>query len=308
MLRPGAELLKELGGIHAFCGWNGPILSDSGGFQVFSLKKIRKISEEGVEFRSYLDGAKYFLSPERSLEIQQQLGVDIAMAFDECPSAGLTHPEVERSLELTLRWAKRSLRSRQSAAVFGITQGGTFADLRKRAAEELAALSFDGYAIGGLSEGEAKGAMYEVLEYHPRQLPTDRIRYLMGVGTPEDILEAVRQGVDLFDCVIPTRAGRFGRAYTNGPLPFLNIKNSCYATDSTALDSQCQCVTCRNYSKAYLNHLFKVGEMLGPQLLTVHNLTHYLDLMGKIRKSILSGTFLELYQHEKSRWRGFQEN
>lgn len=307
MLRPGSGLIKQIGGIHNFCNWRGPILSDSGGFQVFSLKDIRKISEEGVEFRSYLDGAKYFLTPERSLEIQQELDVDIAMAFDECPAAGQGHQEVEKSLELTLRWAKRSLAARDTAAVFGITQGGTFPDLRARAAEELGALPFDGYAIGGLSVGESKELMYEVLQYHVRQLPSDHIRYLMGVGTPEDIIQAVSEGVDLFDCVIPTRAGRFGRAYVSGAAPYINIKNSRYASDTSPLDQECSCLACRNYSRAYLNHLFKVGEMLGPQLLSIHNLTHYLSLVSKIRTSIAAGSFLTLFKEEKSRWRDFQE-
>lgn len=309
-LRPGSELIASLGGIHRFCGWRGPILSDSGGFQVFSLERIRKITEEGVEFQSHLDGAKCFLSPEKSIQIQEELGVDIAMAFDECPAGTLGHGEVEKSLALTERWARRSLAARRSdvTRVFGITQGGVFRDLRTRAAETISSIevngrTFDGMAIGGLSVGEDKSLMYEVLSYHPQQLPEHKIRYLMGVGTPEDILEAVSQGVDLFDCVMPTRSGRFGRAFVSGPEPLINIKNSDFARDSNTLDSDCSCLACRNYSRAYLHHLFKVGEMLGPQLLSMHNLAHYLSLMREIRSCISAGQFEGLYRREKLRWR-----
>lgn len=308
MLRPGSELIERLGGIHKFCGWSGPILSDSGGYQVFSLKEIRKVSEEGCQFKSHLDGTTYFLTPERSIEIQEQLGVDIAMAFDECPASGLDYQNVKDSLELTLRWAERSLSARNKAALFGITQGGLYPDLRARAALELAAMPFDGYAIGGLSVGEPKRAMYQVLDYHVEQLPAEKIRYLMGVGTPQDIVQAVSRGVDLFDCVIPTRAGRFGRAYVSGEPPYLNLRNRCFSEDSTPLDQHCACPACRNYSRAYLHHLFKVGEMLAPQLLSIHNLTHYLTLMKRLRDSISEGTFGEMYQEELARWGGFQEN
>ncbi|MBX7145306.1 MAG: tRNA guanosine(34) transglycosylase Tgt [Oligoflexia bacterium] len=309
-LRPGAELISRLGGIHRFCAWHGPILSDSGGFQIFSLQRIRKISEEGVEFQSHLDGAKCFLSPETSIGIQEQLGVDIAMVLDECPAGTLSHAEVEKSLALTERWARRSLAARRSEGtrVFGITQGGVFRDLRTRAAESIAAIEvdgqrFDGLAIGGLSVGEAKDAMYEVLSYHPQQLPEGRIRYLMGVGTPEDIVTAVSEGVDLFDCVMPTRSGRFGRAFVSSDEPMINIKNSRFERDTGVLDSNCCCVACRNYSRAYIHHLFKVGEMLGPQLLSIHNLTHYLRLMQEIRSAIAAGRFDELLQREKARWK-----
>jgi queuine tRNA-ribosyltransferase len=305
-LRPGSRLISELGGIHSFCGWNGPILSDSGGFQVFSLKSIRTISEEGVIFRSHLDGMEHFLSPEVSIGIQEELGVDIAMAFDECPSGGAPRDVIERSLGLTERWAARSVLARKTdrTSIFGITQGGVYRDLRTRAAEQISSLPFDGFAIGGLSVGEPKPLMYEVLAYHPQQLPFDKIRYLMGVGTPEDIVEAVKNGVDLFDCVMPTRAGRFGRAFVSGDSPYLNVKNSRFSRDREPLDSACQCLACRRYHRAYIHHLFKVGEMLGPQLLSIHNLTHYLSLLGRIRASLDTGTFESLYSAEKSRWNG----
>ncbi len=303
-LRPGEQLVARLGGIHSFTGWHKAILSDSGGYQIFSLKTLRRLSEEGVEFRSHLDGSLQFLSPEKAVHIQETLGVDIAMALDECPSSGLSHAEVERSLALTLRWAKRCIdaRTRPATALFGITQGGLFPDLRARSAEGISSLRFDGTAIGGLSVGEPKERMYEVLSYHVDQLPPGKIRYLMGVGTPEDIVQAVSEGIDLFDCVMPTRAGRFGRAFVKGTEPFINIKNAQHASDDGSLDSSCLCVACRNYSRAYLHHLFKVGEMLGPQLLSIHNLTHYLDLMGTIRQAIAAGRFADLYAAEKKRW------
>ncbi len=304
-LRPGHEQVAALGGIHKFVDWSGPILSDSGGFQVFSLKGIRKLTEECVEFRSHIDGSRQSLSPEKAIHIQETLGVDIAMVLDECPSMDLSYAETLRSLELTLRWAQRCQQARtkpEDTKVFGITQGGKHADLRKRSAEELALLNFDGYAIGGLSVGEPKEVMYEVLSYHVDQLPADKIRYLMGVGTPQDIVEAVSRGVDLFDCVMPTRSGRFGRAYVSGDLPYLNIKNKIYRDDLKPLDESCKCLACRKYSRAYVHHLFRVEEMLGPVLLSIHNLTHYMDLMRKIRESINADTFSELYQNEQRRW------
>ena len=304
-LRPGEAVIKGQGGIQRFCGWPGPILSDSGGFQVFSLKSIRKISEEGVEFNSHIDGARCFLSPEKSIQIQEDLGVDIAMMLDECPAGNLEYAYIEKSLAMTNRWAGRALaaRKREDMSLFGITQGGPFRDLRTRAAEELGALPFDGFAIGGLSVGEPKNIMYEVLSYHRAQLPADRICYLMGVGTTEDIVEAVRNGVDLFDCVMPTRAGRFGRAFVScESAPYINIKNSGYTEDPRPLDTSCGCFACRRYSRAYLHHLFSVGEMLGPQMLSLHNLTHYLALMKSIREAIAAGSFSELYREVKTRW------
>lgn len=308
-LRPGAPLIARLGGVHTFSGWKGPILSDSGGFQIFSLRGIRTLSEEGVEFRSHLDGSKRFLSPEGSIGIQEELGVDIAMVLDECPSPELPKDAVARSLEMTLRWAARSLqaRRRESTAVFGITQGGMHRDLRKHSAQALSELPFDGMAIGGLSVGEPKDVMYEVLSWHVDHLPATKIRYLMGVGTPEDIIEAVRRGVDLFDCVMPTRAGRFGRAFVRGEQPQINIKNAEHAVSAEPLDATCRCVACRNYSRGYLHHLFKNDEMLGPQLLSVHNLTHYLDHMASIRRAIEESRFEQLYHAEKLRWRSVVE-
>lgn len=307
-LRPSHAHVQSLGGIQKFCGWNGPVLSDSGGFQIFSLSGLRTLSEKGVEFRSHLDGAKMFLSPELAIEIQETLGVDIAMVLDECPAATLTHAETEKSLELTLRWAQRALQSRKApekTSLFAITQGSIFSDLRQRAAEHLSQLPFDGFAIGGLSVGESKEKMYEVLSYHPQQLPNDKIRYLMGVGSPRDIVEAVKHGVDLFDCVMPTRAGRFGRAFIAGGEPFINIRNVRFASDQEPLDSNCNCFACRTHTRAYLHHLFKVEEMLGPQLLSLHNLTHYLDLMASIRRAIADSTFGQLYEREAVRWKGF---
>jgi len=309
-LRPGSPLINSLGGIHRFCSWEGPILSDSGGYQVFSLQSIRSISEEGVRFRSHLDGAEIMLTPERSVAIQEELGVDIAMAFDECPPADLDYDGFARSLERTLRWEKRSseARSRPETALFGITQGGKHRELRTQSIQALQEIGFDGYAIGGLSVGEPQEVMYDVLSYHVQQLPESKIRYLMGVGTPADIVEAVSNGIDLFDCVMPTRAGRFGRAFLGGDRPYLNIRNACWTRSEEPLDSKCRCLACRRYSRAYIHHLFKAEEMLGPQLLSIHNLTHYLTLMEEIRKSIETGTFGLLYQKVRSRWQAGKEN
>lgn len=303
-LRPGHERIRRVGGIHAFSGWHGPILSDSGGYQVFSLKGIRSITEQGVEFRSHLDGSKQFLSPEMSIEVQQTMGVDIAMALDECPASTLDFATIERSLAMTIRWAGRSLEARSDPemCMFGITQGALHRELRTRSAEQIREIPFDGYAIGGLSVGEPKEAMYEVLRYHVAQLPETHIRYLMGVGTPEDIIESVSRGVDIFDCVMPTRSGRFGRVFVDSDPPFINIKNSRFAEDTGPIDPACRCVACRCYSRAYIHHLFKVGEMLGPQLASVHNLTHYLDFMAGIRAAIERGEFVPMYERIKNRW------
>lgn len=315
-LRPTPQVVRSLGGIHNFTGWRGPILSDSGGFQIFSLKGMRKLSEDGVEFQSHLDGNRCYLTPEKAIQIQEELGVDIAMVLDECPAADMPRDAVERSLEMTLRWAKRSLhaRSNPQTAIFGITQGGMNRDLRTKSIEgllkidqEIPGKRFQGFAVGGLSVGEARQTMYEVLSYHPAQLPADRPRYLMGVGTPEDIVTAVRNGIDMFDCVMPTRAGRFGRAFVSGDEPWINIRNSRFSRDTTALDPECACVACRNYSKGYLHHLMKVGEMLGPQMLSIHNLTYYLNLMRRIRESIRGGQFEGLYREVTGRWEGFRD-
>ena len=311
-LRPGFELIERLGGVHKFCNWSGPMLSDSGGFQVFSLQGLRKITEEGAAFKSHLDGSDKFLSPEISIQVQEALGVDIAMVFDECPSPDRPYDEIANSLEMTLRWAKRSLASRKKqGAIFAITQGATHPELRKHSAQALAEIElegrgFDGFAIGGLAVGESKQQMYEVLSYHVDHLPAAKIRYLMGVGTPGDIVQAVKEGVDLFDCVMPTRAGRFGRAFIGGAQPYINIKNHKFSEDLMPLDEQCSCLACRNYSRAYIHHLFKSDEMLGPQLLSIHNLSHYLSLMKEIRQAIGAGTFDQVYQRESAKWAGYR--
>ncbi len=304
-LRPGEQLIKQLGGVHKFCAWNGPILSDSGGFQVFSLQGIRKITEDGVTFRSHIDGAECFLSPEKSIQIQEDLGVDIAMVLDECPSATLPHADVEKSLAMTNRWAKRSLdsRSRPDTAIFGITQGAIFPDLRKRAAEELSEINFNGMAIGGLSVGEGTEQMHEVLSYHVQQLPGSKIKYLMGVGTPFDIVQAVYEGVDLFDCVMPTRSGRFGRAFISGEEPYVNIRNARFQLETAPLDENCDCLACRNYSRAYIHHLYRCDEMLGPQLLSIHNLRHYLKLMQDIRDAISQSRYGEFHSKISNIWK-----
>jgi len=305
-LRPGPELIQELGGIHKFASWGGPILSDSGGFQVFSLNSLRKLEEAGVTFSSHLDGTKMFLSPEKSIEIQEMLGVDIAMAFDECPPGDLPHDKVKQSLELTYRWAERSVAARkvpEKTKLFGIAQGGIFKDLRTKAAEMVSSLPFDGYAIGGLSVGEKKEDMYDVLSYHPQQLPADKIRYVMGVGTPEDIVEAVNNGVDLFDCVMPTRSGRFGRAFISGDEPYINMRGSRFKKDLRPLDENCSCIACQRYSRAYIHHLFQVEEMLGPTMLSLHNVTFFLTHLAKIRAAIETGSFGSYYSLIKEQWR-----
>ena len=306
MLRPGIDLLEKLGGVHAFMNWDRAVLSDSGGFQVFSLASIRKVREEGVEFRSHIDGSAHFLSPETSVEIQARMGVDIAMAFDECPEYGLSHAEVETSLELTQRWAGRSLAARNSVAavasaagrpgaasptpgLFGIVQGGVYPDLRKRAVEQIAAMGFDGIAIGGVSVGEPKPEMLEIMNTTAPLLPADKPRYLMGVGTPEDLLDGVAAGIDMFDCVMPTRNARNGTLFTSAGK--LQIKNAKYAADRRPLDERCSCVTCRTVSRAYLRHLFLNGEIAALVYNTIHNVWFYLDLMRGIRQAIALDSF-----------------
>jgi tRNA-guanine transglycosylase, queuosine-34-forming len=289
MLRPGIELLERLGGVHRFMNWDRAVLSDSGGFQVFSLASIRKVREEGVEFRSHIDGSAHFLSPETSIDIQQRMGVDIAMAFDECPAYGLSHAEVERSMELTHRWARRSLAARNGqAALFGIVQGGIHPDLRKRSAEEIGSIDFDGVAIGGVSVGEPKEEMLEVMNLTAPLLPADKPRYLMGVGTPEDLLDGVAAGIDMFDCVMPTRNARNGSLFTSTGK--VAIKNARYAADEGPLDPRCSCMTCRTVSRAYLRHLYVNGEIAAMVYNTIHNVSFYLDLMKGIRHSIASNS------------------
>jgi queuine tRNA-ribosyltransferase len=290
MLRPGIDLLERLGGVHKFMSWDRAVLSDSGGYQVFSLSAIRKIREEGVEFRSHLDGSLHFLSPEKSIEIQTRMGVDIAMAFDECPGHGLSHADVERSMELTHRWARRSLAVRRSPlAVFGIVQGGAFPDLRQRSVDEIASMDFDGIALGGIAVGESKEETFDTIRFAAPLMPKDKPRYLMGVGTPEDLVNAVDAGIDMFDCVMPTRNARNGSLFTN--MGKIAIKNARYADDQGPLDPECSCVTCRTVSRAYLRHLFVSGEIAGLVYNTIHNVSFYLDLMGKVRQAIASNSF-----------------
>jgi queuine tRNA-ribosyltransferase len=290
MLRPGVDLIEELGGVQRFMAWDRPVLSDSGGFQVFSLAEMRRVREEGVEFQSHLDGSAQFLSPESSIEIQCRMGVDIAMAFDECPPGGMPHPDVERSMELTHRWAARSLAARRgNSALFGIVQGGIYPDLRRRSVETLAAMPFDGLAIGGLSVGEPKEAMLDTLRYTAPLMPQDRPRYLMGVGTPEDLLDGVAAWVDMFDCVMPTRNARNGTLFTRDGK--ISIKNARFRNDDSPLDGECACPTCRNVSRAYLRHLYTTGEIAASVYNTMHNLWFYLDLMRGIRQAIASKSF-----------------
>ena len=303
MLRPGIEVLEKLGGLHRFMGWDRAILTDSGGFQLFSLASIRKIREEGVEFRSHIDGSPYFLTPEESVGIQTRMGVDIAMAFDECPASGLSHAEVERSMEPTHRWAKRSLSARSGGtAVFGIVQGGIHEDLRKRSVEEIAGMDFDGVAIGGVSVGESKEQMFQVVDFTAPLLPVDRPRYLMGVGTPEDLVNGVAAGIDMFDCVMPTRNARNGSLFTNRGK--VAIKNAKHLTDDSPLDPECSCMTCRTVSRAYLRHLFVTGEMAASVYSTIHNVSFYLDLMRSIRQSIASNSFRSFREDFLSRVAG----
>ncbi|MEO1729696.1 MAG: tRNA guanosine(34) transglycosylase Tgt [Pseudomonadota bacterium] len=298
MLRPGAERMARLGGLHKFMRWDRPILTDSGGYQVMSLSDLRKLTEQGVEFRSHIDGSKHMLTPERSMEIQRLLGSDIVMAFDECPRADRPRDEIAASMELSMRWARRSREGFDSgeehaarAALFGIQQGALDEDLRKISADKLIDIGFDGYAVGGLAVGEGQEAMFRVLDYAPGQLPKDRPRYLMGVGKPDDLVGAVERGIDMFDCVLPTRSGRNGQAFTwNGPI---NLRNARFAEDQEPLDASSVCSASRDYSKAYLHHLIKSGEMLGAMLLTEHNLAFYQSLMKSMRDAIEREEFTE---------------
>jgi len=307
-LRPGIDVIKSAGGLHRFTGWDRALLTDSGGFQVWSLGALRKITEEGAEFRSHVDGSQRFLSPEVSMEVQASLGSDIVMVLDECAPGEADHDEAERSMNLTARWAKRSrtafdrlqsegadtgrLESEEvsgAQALFGIVQGAGHLDLRRASLEQTANIGFDGYAIGGLSVGEEKSVMFEVIGDLAPRMPKESPRYLMGVGTPEDLVEAVARGIDMFDCVLPTRNGRTGQAFTSRGK--LNIKNAQWTTDSRPLDESCSCSVCRRHSRAYLRHLYMSGEMLASILLTHHNLAFFLDTMRGVRQSIRSGDF-----------------
>lgn len=298
MLRPTAERIARLGGLHKFMHWDKPILTDSGGFQVMSLAKLRKITENGVTFQSHLDGTKIELTPERSMEIQYLLGSDITMAFDECTPFPATHAVAKESMELSMRWAARSKEAfvaRKGYALFGIVQGSVYADLREISANALKKIGFDGYAIGGLAVGEGQELMFSTLDTTAPHLPPDKPRYLMGVGKPDDIIGAVMRGVDMFDCVIPTRSGRNARAYTfSGEM---NMRNAKFADDSAALEAECCCTLCTQFSRAYLHHLFKAEEMLGPMLLTEHNLIFYQRLMQQIREAITHGSMAAYQDH-----------
>ncbi len=293
-LRPGHELVREAGGLHKFMNWNGAILTDSGGFQVFSLGKLRKITEEGVKFQSHIDGSPHMITPEKSIEIQNALGSDIIMAFDECTPYPADREYAKKSLERTTRWLKRCKeyhKNIENQSLFGIMQGGMYKDLRKLSAEQIVELDLPGYAIGGLSVGEPKEIMIDVLSDCVDYLPADKARYLMGVGSPDYIFEGVERGVDMFDCVLPTRIGRHGLAMTSQGR--VNIKNQQYEKDWSPLDPECDCYTCRNYSKAYLRHLFKAGEMLSSTLMSTHNLHFLIKMMEQIRTSIEEDRFLE---------------
>ena len=290
MLRPGAERVARLGGLHRFMNWDRPILTDSGGFQVMSLADLRKLTEAGVTFRSHVDGSVHHLSPETSMEIQRLLGSDIVLAFDECPALPATDAAVAASMRLSMRWAERSRAAfgdRPGHMLFGIMQGGVTRELREESAAALTAIGFDGYALGGLAVGEGQAAMFGVLDYAPGLLPDDRPRYLMGVGKPDDIVGAVLRGVDMFDCVLPSRSGRTGQALTRRGA--VNIKNARHAEDPRPLDPDCTCPACTGYSRAYLHHVFKSGEIIASMLLTWHNLHYYQELMAGLRAAIAEG-------------------
>jgi len=288
MLRPGAERIAQLGGLHRFMDWPGPILTDSGGFQVMSLAKLRKLDADGVTFQSHLDGATYRLTPERSIEIQHLLDATITMVLDECTSFPATSDEARTSMQLSMRWARRSrdaFQKRDGYGLFGIVQGSIYPELRAESARALIDIGFDGYAVGGLAIGEGQATTFAVLDATVPHLPTDAPRYLMGVGTPGDIIGAVQRGIDMFDCVIPTRAGRTARAYTSRGV--FNLRNARFADDAAPLDPRCACPACTRHSHAYLHHLFKAEEMLGPMLLTWHNVQYYQDLMRDLRTAIM---------------------
>jgi len=313
MLRPGAERVARLGGLHMFMNWSRPILTDSGGYQVMSLSELTKVTEEGVAFRSHLDGSRHMLSPERSMEVQRLLGSDIVMAFDQLVQTTSTPEQQQEAMERSMRWAKRSRDAfdqggehAEGAALFGIQQGALDEELRKQSADALIDIGFDGYAVGGLAVGEGQEAMLGCLDFAPGQLPSDKPRYLMGVGKPDDIVEAVRRGIDMFDCVLPTRSGRTGQAFTaDGPI---NIRNARFAEDEGPLDADCPCPTCSTYSRAYVHHLVRSGEILGAMLMTEHNLWFYQRLMQGMREAIgerrfaaHAASFLDRYRNSKAR-------
>ena len=287
MLRPGADLVEKMGGLHKFMNWNKPILTDSGGFQVMSLSGLRKIGEDGVSFASHIDGKRYFLSPEESIKIQHKLDSNITMCFDECVKLPAPHDKVAKSMEMSMRWAKRSKQAfvdRDGYGIFGIQQGGDYEDLRRISAQKLCEIGFDGYAIGGLAVGEGQETMFKVLDYAPQTLPADKPRYLMGVGRPDDIVGAVLRGVDMFDCVMPTRSGRTSQAFTR--FGTINIRNARHKEDPRPLEEGCDCPLCTGYSRAYIHHLQKANEVLAVMLLTWHNIRYYQRLMAGLRQAI----------------------
>jgi queuine tRNA-ribosyltransferase len=292
MLRPTAERIDRLGGLHRFMNWERPILTDSGGFQVMSLAALRRLTEDGVRFKSHIDGSEHVLSPERSMEIQRLLGSDIVMCFDECPALPADRERIAASMQLSMRWAERSRAAfgdRPGHALFGIQQGGLERDLREESAEALKAIGFDGYAVGGLAVGEGQEAMFACLDTAPEMLPADKPRYLMGVGKPDDIVGAVKRGIDMMDCVLPSRSGRTGQAFTRRGV--VNIKNARHQDDARPLDEACGCPACRRYSRAYLHHVFRAGEIISSMLLTWHNLHYYQELMQGLRDAIAAGRF-----------------
>jgi len=294
MLRPTAERIARLGGLHRFMNWDRPILTDSGGFQVMSLSGLRKLTEQGVTFKSHIDGSKHELTPERSMEIQRLLGSDIVMCFDECPALPAERDRIAQSMALSMRWAERSkvaFGDRPGHALFGIQQGGLEQDMRHQSAEALRAIGFDGYAVGGLAVGEGQEAMFACLDYAPAMLPADKPRYLMGVGKPDDIVGAVKRGIDMMDCVLPSRSGRTGQAFTRHGV--VNIKNARHQDDPRPLDEACRCPACTGYSRAYLHHVFRAQEMISGMLLTWHNLTYFQDIMQGMRDAITAGRFAE---------------
>lgn len=293
MLRPGTQVIKQHGDLHDFMQWHGPILTDSGGFQVFSLGELCKITEQGAEFRSPIDGSKVFLGPAESMSVQRDLGSDIVMIFDECTPYPADEKTAEKSMQLSLRWAQQSkdAHGENPSALFGILQGGMYEHLRDISLQGLLDIGFDGYAIGGLSVGESKKDMIRILDHLSTRLPQDKPHYLMGVGRPEDLIEAVTRGIDMFDCVIPTRNARNGHLFVHHGV--IKIRNSCYKNDTRPLDHLCDCYTCKNYSRSYLNHLDRTGEMLGPRLNTIHNLYYYQTLMSSLRDAIVAGTLDE---------------
>ncbi len=303
-LRPGEDVIDAAGGLHKFMNYDGPMLTDSGGFQVFSLADNRHIKEEGVYFKSHIDGSSLFLSPEKSIEVQQKLGADIIMSFDECPPYPATYEYMKDSVERTLRWAKRGkdTHSKKDQSLFGIVQGGEYQDLRRHSAIETVKMNFDGYSIGGTSVGEDKETMYKMIDYSILYLPSDKPRYLMGVGDPVDIIEGVQRGIDMFDCVLPTRIARHGNAFSK--IGKMNLKNAKYKMDFEPLESDCDCYTCKNYTRSYIRHLLIAGEALGGRLLSIHNIRFLIKLTEDIRENIKNDSFLEFKESFLTKYTG----